>query len=598
MTDDVSVPPGHTATLAPAPDATETLDTFDTLGAPFAQAASVSSTGFALVDGNGRITWSTASFARLTQLRGGMTNGGDFAAHLQESFRLADGEAERAFDEDGATTLDLHQDRGETPTVLHVASRVPGKHDRVVVAMVADAARLDAVGNALDEARTDPLTRLGNRKLLEERLADPRRADDGPVALIMVDLDRFKPVNDALGHAVGDKLLMLVADRLERACRATDTVVRLGGDEFVVIHSCVPGEAAGGSSAESIAARIVEVIGRPFLLDGQQVHIGASVGIACLGTGTESPVDLLRHADLALYDAKRAGRATWRHFAPSLELQARERREHEVALRRALVLREFEIVYQPQVALPADVLTGFEALIRWNSSERGQVSPLDFIPLAEEIGEIHAIGEWVLREACAQAVTWPDHLTVAVNISPVQFARERFVDVVAEALTISGLAPHRLEVEITEGVLIDDMVTARHHLDALRALGVGIAMDDFGTGYSSLGYLSSFPFTKIKIDRSFVGGEQTQRSRDLVRSILSLGESLGMATIAEGVETSEQFDELSDGGCHAAQGYLISRPIDVASVAAFIASRPAGERPADTPVTHAAGAAPATILTP
>ena len=583
--------PGAHAASEPGPLPAGVLDALDALGVPFAQAAAVSSTGFALVDGAGSVGWGTAAFARLVRLAGA-GRGTDLATHLAATFRLAGGEAAHAFATERASTLELHQGRDGAAVVLHVAAVPPAGAARVVVAVAADAARVDAVGSALDEARTDPLTRLGNRKLLEERLADPRLADEGPVAAIMIDLDRFKPVNDALGHAAGDKLLMLVADRLKRACRAADTVVRLGGDEFLVLHRSAP----DGASAETIAARVVEFMGRPFLLDGQQVHIGASVGIACLGAGTERPEDLARHADLALYEAKRAGRRTWRRFDPELESRAHERRELELALRRALVLREFELVYQPQVALPGDVLTGFEALIRWNNPERGTVSPLDFIPLAEELGEIHAIGEWVLREACARATAWPEPLTVAVNVSPVQFARERFVDVVSEALAVSGLAPHRLEIEITEGVLIDDAATARTHLEALRALGVGIAMDDFGTGYSSLGYLSSFPFTKIKIDRSFVGGEQSERSRALVRSILSLGESLGMATLAEGVETDEQFAELAAGGCDAAQGYRISRPIDAASVEAFIAGRDdgalsGGAGPAD-PIHPAAPAAP------
>ncbi len=549
------------------------------LGVPFAQAAAVSSTGFALVDADARITWSTAAFARLVRLKGAAL-GTALPPHLQGAFRLADGEAARAFARGTAVTLDLLEGRDAAPVVLHVAALVPGDAARIVVAAAADPARVDAVGSALDEARTDPLTRLGNRKLLEQRLAEPQHTDGGSLALLMLDLDRFKPVNDTLGHAAGDKLLVLVADRLKRACRAGDTVVRLGGDEFTILHRCEP----GGASAEPIAARAVELLGRPFLLDGQQVHIGASVGIACLGSGTAVRDDLLRHADLALYDAKRAGRNTWRRFDPKLESLALARRELELALRRALVLREFELVYQPQVRLPGDVLTGFEALIRWNNPERGTVSPLDFIPLAEELGEIHAIGEWVLREACAQACTWPAELTVAVNVSPVQFARPEFVGTVSEALAASGLAPERLELEITEGVLIEDTERARTHLDALRALGIGLAMDDFGTGYSSLGYLSAFPFTKIKIDRSFVGGEQNERSRSLVRSILSLGDSLGMSTIAEGVETPEQLSELSRGGCGAAQGYHISKPIDVAAVATFIQARvaPVADRAAST----------------
>ena len=561
------------ANLRTKEGAVPTPGVLDALGVPFAHAAQASSTGFALVDARGRLVWTTAAFTRLVRLRGGAA-GADLAPHLQGAFRLADGEAARALARPDGATLELHEGRDAAPVLLHVAAAAPdGTEPRTVVVVAADPARVSAAGSAVDEARTDPLTRLGNRALLDRRLAEPQHRDGQSLALVMIDLDRFKPVNDTLGHGAGDRLLMLVADRLKRACRAEDTVIRLGGDEFVILH---PSSAGDTGSAEAVAARAVELLGRPFLLDGQQVDIGASAGVAALGAGTASREDLLRHADLALYEAKRSGRGTWRRFEPRLESRAHERRELELALRRALLLREFELVYQPQVALPGDVLTGFEALIRWHSPERGTVSPLDFIPLAEETGEIHAIGEWVLREACREAAGWPEPLAVAVNVSPVQFAKKDFVGTVSEALALSGLDPSRLEVEITEGVLIDDTERARAHLEGLRALGVGIAMDDFGTGYSSLGYLSAFPFTKIKIDRSFVGEREDARSRALVRSILSLGESLGMSTLAEGVETAEQFDELASGGCQAAQGYLISRPIDATAVARFIDARADG----------------------
>ena len=555
---------------------------------PFARAAWISSTGFALIDARARVTWSTAAFGRLVRLRGAAVGTG-LAAHLQASFRLADGEAARALGRPDAGTLELHEGRDAAPVALHVAALVPGEPVRVVVAVAADPERVRAAGGALDAAAVDPLTRLGNRALLEHRLAGPgyggdaprdgaprsdASSDDASLALVMLDLDRLKSINDTLGHAVGDRLLILVADRLRRACRATDTVVRLGGDEFAVLHPCAAG-AAGAAAAEALAARAVELLGRPFLIGGQQVDVAASAGVASLGAGTAARGDLLRHAELALHDAERAGRGTWRRFDPALEARARERRGLEIALRRALPLGELELVYQPQVDLPGAELTGFEALIRWNRPGRGTVSPLDFVPLAEEIGEIRAIGRWVLVEACREAMTWPAPLRVAVNVSPVQFGGTDFVGTVGEALALSGLPPERLEVEITEGVLIDDEARARGHLEALRALGVGIAMDDFGTGYSSLGTLSSFPFTKLKIDRSFVGGEHSERSRALVRSILSLGESLGMTTLAEGVETAEQFDELASGGCHAAQGYLIGRPIGADAVRAFIGARAA-----------------------
>ena len=427
------------------------------------------------------------------------------------------------------------------------------------------------------ETHGDALTGLGNRRLLDDALAALGDApgDLAPAALLMVDLDRFKQVNDTLGHGTGDRLLQLVARRIRRATRGDDVLARLGGDEFVALLHGEDLEAM----ATSTAARIVELVSRPFLVDGQQVNIGASVGIAMLDGRRSSLADLVRHADLALYAAKRSGRGAWRVFEPALETRALERRELELALRRALGLREFALVYQPQVRMSDREVTGFEALIRWNHPDRGLVSPADFIPLAEEIGEIDAIGEWVLQCACLEAVGWSERLSVAVNVSPRQFESGRFVDSVREALERSGLAPERLEIEITEGVLIDNVASALAHLEAIRAMGVSIAMDDFGTGYSSLSYLNSFPFSKIKIDQSFVRGAQTTRSRALVDAIITLGDSLGMETIAEGVETDDQLERLASGGCRSVQGYLTGRPMPASAIDAFLgAPRDRGPR--------------------
>ena len=418
------------------------------------------------------------------------------------------------------------------------------------------------------ETHADALTGLGNRRLLDDTLAElaGHGAEVAPLALLLIDLDRFKQVNDTLGHGVGDRLLQLVARRIRRVTRDEDVLVRLGGDEFVVVvHGAAPERTATG-----IATRLVELASRPFMVDGHQVNIGASVGIAVLDGRHSALDDLLRHADLALYAAKHAGRGAWHVFDPSLEARAMERRELELALRRALGLRELELVYQPQVRMPEGKVTGFEALVRWNHPDRGLVSPADFIPLAEEIGEIDAIGEWVLQSACLEAVGWPAPLSVAVNVSPLQFESGRFVQSVRDALARSGLDPARLEIEITEGVLIDNVTNALAHLEAIRAMGVAVAMDDFGTGYSSLSCLNTFPFSKIKIDQSFVRGEQTERSRALVDAIITLGETLGMQTLAEGVETQEQLRRLEKGGCQALQGYLISRPIGPADIGAFL----------------------------
>ena len=300
----------------------------------------------------------------------------------------------------------------------------------------------------------DPLTGLGNRALLDHTLANwrPVAPDAGGVALIMLDLDRFKRVNDTLGHGAGDALLRLAAKRLRRAARAGDVLVRFGGDEFIILHTL----GAQPDGAEATARRVVELLGRPFLIDGQQAHVGASVGVAVLHHGTDSVQELLRHADLALYEAKTSGRGTVRFFHPDQARRASERRELELSLRRALVLKEFSLVYQPQVQMPGGELSGFEALIRWQRPGLGTIPPAAFIPLAEEIGEIHAIGAWVLRNACRAAAGWPAPLAVSVNVSPVQFEGERFVDTVREALSACGLAPQRLEIEITEGALLNN----------------------------------------------------------------------------------------------------------------------------------------------
>jgi len=414
----------------------------------------------------------------------------------------------------------------------------------------------------------DALTGLGNRLMLEKVISNWQASDPNAmsIAVIMIDLDCFKRVNDTLGHGAGDTLLKLVAKRLKSVARIDDLVVRTGGDEFIILHTI----GIQPRGAESVAKRVVELINRPFIVDGQQVNIGASVGISALNHGTHDKADLMKHAGLALYEAKAAGRGTVRFFEPGLAQRAIERRQLEIDLRRALGLKEFMLMYQPQVNMTDCSLQGFEALVRWQNPSRGLVSPADFIPLAEETGEIHTIGEWVLRTACMEAMRWNGDFTVAVNISPIQFESDQIINIVSDALASSGLPPERLELEITEGVLIKDPDTTLKHLWAFKNIGVGIAMDDFGTGYSSLSYLNSFPFSKLKIDQSFVRMEKSPKSRALVQAIISLGVSLDMTTIAEGVETQAQFDELAAGGCMEAQGYLISRPISPESITEFI----------------------------
>jgi diguanylate cyclase (GGDEF)-like protein len=413
-------------------------------------------------------------------------------------------------------------------------------------------------------ARHDALTDLANRALLREELEKAlARVNRGErLAVLCLDLDRFKAVNDTLGHPAGDALLKEVAERLRRCVRDTDTVARLGGDEFAIIQ-------AGVDTAQGVlplARRIIESLSEPYTIDGHEAVIGTSVGIALAPSDGSTPDELLKSADLALYRAKSQGRGTFRFFEPEMDAHMQARRTLEMDLRRALSNGEFELYYQPLVNLEFDRVIGFEALLRWHHPVRGMIPPMDFIPVAEEVGLIIPIGEWVLRQACAEAATWPSGMKVAVNLSPVQFRDRKLVQTVVGALASSGLPGSRLELEITETVLLQDSANTLSVLHQLKSLGVRISMDDFGTGYSSLQYLRSFPFDKIKIDRSFV---QELESREdcvaIVRAVASLGASLGMVTTAEGVENVGQLEHLRAQGCTEVQGYLFSPP------------RPAGE---------------------
>ncbi|WP_246691985.1 MULTISPECIES: EAL domain-containing protein [unclassified Methylobacterium] len=433
-------------------------------------------------------------------------------------------------------------------------------------------ARKASEARADEMARLDPLTGLPNRLLLRERLAEAlaRLQRSGEAcALLLIDLDRFKPVNDTLGHPVGDALLAKVADRLRSTVRPTDTVARIGGDEFVILQTDI--REAGNTQA--LARRIVDLIGRTYMVDGHLLTIGASVGVALAPADGESADKLLKNADLALYRAKLDGRGTYRFFEPEMDARMQARRQLELDMRQALARREFQLHYQPQLQLDDDRLIGCEALIRWKHPERGSVSPLDFIPLAEEIGLIVPIGEWVIRQACRDATTWPAGMSVAVNVSPAQFKSDRLVETIISALASSGLSAKRLEVEITEGVLLQESEKTLQTLHRLRELGVRVSMDDFGTGYSSLSYLRSFPFDKIKIDRSFVKDLSSKPDGDaIIRAIAGLGKSLGMTTVAEGVETPEQMQRIRDEGCTDVQGYLISRPIPADDLLQFLAN--------------------------
>ncbi|WP_202949393.1 bifunctional diguanylate cyclase/phosphodiesterase [Sphingomonas sp. PAMC 26621] len=422
-------------------------------------------------------------------------------------------------------------------------------------------------------AFSDPLTGLANRTRFFDLLAvhtASRRERDQASAILILDLDRFKAVNDMLGHAAGDIVLRMVADRLRSTLRVDDVLARLGGDEFAVLQT----SAEEADAAAALAARIVKIIaGSPFLLDGQPIHLGASIGIAIAPDDGEDPAELMHNADLALYAAKADGRGTFRRYDVSLDEKMRERRAIEAGLRLALAEGQMELHYQPLADAMSGRITSVEALVRWNHPDRGLVPPLDFIGIAEETGLIVPLGAWVLNTACAEAATWPEGMRVAVNLSPAQFRDRSLVSLIVTTLHSTGLSPGRLELEITEGVLLSDEGGTLETLNELRALGVHVSMDDFGTGYSSLSYLRKFPFDKIKIDQSFVRQlPHDAESAAIVRAIITMAKCLGMSTTVEGVETSEQLNFSIAAGCDTIQGYLISRPLNRASFASLIAT--------------------------
>ncbi|QOZ70508.1 bifunctional diguanylate cyclase/phosphodiesterase [Bradyrhizobium arachidis] len=428
---------------------------------------------------------------------------------------------------------------------------------------------LEAQAKISHMARHDALTSLPNRVLFHEQLEQGlRRTMSGDqLAVLCLDLDHFKDINDSLGHPIGDALLKEVGRRLKATVGENDTVARLGGDEFAVVQIGRSEEAA----ARSLAGRLVEVISAPYEIDDHQIVIGVSIGISLSPQDGNNPDELLKNADLALYRAKADGRGTYRFFETGMDARAQARRLLEMDLRAALQRDEFEVHYQPIRDVASDRVVAFEALLRWNHPQRGLISPVNFIPLAEETGLIIQLGEFVLRGACADAATWPDDIDVAVNLSPVQFKSPNLIASVTAALAASGLSARRLELEITESVLLQNSEATLTTLHELRAMGVRISLDDFGTGYSSLSYLRSFPFDKIKIDRSFVSELATREdSMAIIRAVTSLGRSLGIVTTAEGVENDAQLELLRREGCTQAQGYLFSKPRPASGVALML----------------------------
>ncbi len=416
-------------------------------------------------------------------------------------------------------------------------------------------------GSLRHMAHHDFLTGLPNRlafgHALGAILQDATRQSVG-CAVLCLDVDRFKLVNDLYGHQAGDEVLKRAAGRLQSLTRPTDVVARISGDEFVV--AMAPG--TDPDAASSLAVRLVTALSEPIILDGQQISVGASIGVAIYPKDGTDAGELLRNADMALYQAKRDGRGTHRFFEPTMNERLRNRQNLEQDLRRGLDAGEFKLYYQPILQTESQRIIGYEALIRWDHPTRGLVPPLEFIPVAEEAGLIVPLGRWVLENACQEASLWSDGLQVSVNVSPVQFQQPDLADMVVEILARTGFPPHRLELEMTENVLIQQADQALTTLEKLRAYGVRLSLDDFGTGYSSLSYLRRYPFNKLKIDRSFIQALSDGSGADvLARAIVALGHSLGMEVTAEGVETVEQYEFLEQESCNQVQGYLFGRPI-------------------------------------
>ncbi|MHB1110121.1 MAG: EAL domain-containing protein [Devosia sp.] len=525
------------------------------------------SQGLCMFDPKGRLVICNQPYARIYELPDHLLKPGtpldDIVAHLFEHGMSAGGTMEnyirwrREMIARGEYGKNVHELNGRTILMQHHPMKDGGwvsTHEDITEQGQQEA-------RIRHMARHDALTELPNRvQFLEEMAASEAAIARGEkVAVLCIDVDHFKAVNDTLGHAIGDKVLKQVSARLWGTTRETDILARLGGDEFSLLLKPIekPAEAA------AIAERIIKTMASPFAIDGHQVVIGASVGIAMAPADGDTTDALMKNADLALYRAKSEGRSTYHFFEPGMDAKIQRRRVIESGLRLALARNELRLVFQPLMGLKENRVTCLEALLRWDHEAcGGTIPPTEFIPVAEETGLIVPIGEWVLREACKAAAGWPTNARVAVNLSPVQFKNQRLFETVQAALYDAGLPATRLELEITESLLLAESEPTLQTLHQLRALGVRISMDDFGTGYSSLSYLRSFPFDKIKIDRSFMRDlESKGDSLAIIKAVIGLGQSLGMSTTAEGVETEEQLNAVREQGCNEVQGFYFSPPL-------------------------------------
>jgi diguanylate cyclase (GGDEF)-like protein/PAS domain S-box-containing protein len=511
--------------------------------------------GLVVIDGE-RIIDANLSFLGLV----GMQSDGVAGKGLAELFPEFKAESSSAAN-DAAIETRLLKGDGSSCDVEVLLRHLDWRGSELRVLAVRDITdRKEAAARIAHLAFHDALTGLPNRSVFASSLAaiaDKAATDGEAVAVLCINLDRFKAVNDVYGHAAGDGLLVAVAQRLHATAGDAGLVARLGGDEFAVIQ--IGGSQPGHAGA--LAERFLNSLERAFAIDGQELRVSASIGVAVFPADAQTPAELIKYADLALHRAKAEGRGAVRFYEAAMDQALRERRQLDTDLRRAIAGDELSIHYQPMVDLERGCVLGFEALLRWNHKQLGEIGPATFIPLAEESGYIVELGAWVLRKACAEAAQWTPPLKLSVNLSPIQFIQDDLAREIEAILAETGLEPSRLDLEITEGVLIKEPDRAIAILQRLKKLGVQISMDDFGTGYSSLSYFRTFPFDKVKIDQSFIRDMMVNKqARAIVRSVIGLGRGLGMPVVAEGVETAEQLDALRLEGCDQVQGYLISRP--------------------------------------